>query len=180
MPNSSRRFFVRSSSAAGAVLVLTPEMIARGAPKEAVAQKAMMKHPALRNRGFKVEIKGLYKSVPNVVSFDPGGIVFKPSAKGWVHGDHEYQDATLTVQQGPGMVKQQEWADKAMKMGGAGDALRRDISCYLLARDKSSTVRTVNLFGCYPVDFDAGDQGAGNSELKTITISLNVDRIEVT
>ena len=140
------------------------------------------------NHYFYVEVKGMYDKLPGVSSFDPGKVTcnIEPADRGdkaeytvWAHGDHEYEDATITVMQAPGMVKLQKWADKAMKMGGAGDALRRDISCYLLARDKSTVVKTINLFGCYPVDFDAGDQGAGGSELKTMTISLNVDRIEV-
>ncbi len=140
------------------------------------------------NKYFYVEVKGMYDKVPGVTSFDPGKVTHnvQPADRGdkaeyklWCHGDHEYQDATLTVMQAPGMVKLQKWVDKAMKMGGTGDALRRDLSCYLLARDKSTVLKTVNMFGCYPVDFDAGDQGAGQSDLKTITISLNVDRIEV-
>jgi hypothetical protein len=141
------------------------------------------------NKYFYVEVKGMYDKVPGCKGFEPGMVTHNPQKADrgdkaeytlWCHGDHEYADASITVQQAPGMVKLQKWVDKAMKMGGVGDALRRDISCYFLARDKSTVLKTVNLFGCYPVDFDAGDQGAGQSELKCITISLNVDRIEVT
>ncbi len=140
------------------------------------------------NKYFYVEIKGIYDKVPGVKSFDPGMVRCEPERadrgdkaeyKLWCHGDHEYQDATMTVMQAPGMVKLQKWVDKAMKMGGTGDALRRDISCYLLARDKSTVLKTINMFGCYPTDFDAGDAEAGESDLKSINISLNVDRIEV-
>jgi hypothetical protein len=136
---------------------------------------------------FKVEVKGMYGEVPGVVEVDAGRLTVtveeatqgdKPEYRTYTYGSHEYEDFTMTVQQGPGMVKLQKWFDKASKVGGSGDALRRDISVYLLARDKSTVLRTINCFGCFPVSYNAGDHGLG-SDIKTATITCNIDRIEV-
>lgn len=135
---------------------------------------------------FKLEVKGIYGAVPGVTSVDPGRLTVtteeatqgdKPDYRTYTYGSHEYDDMTFTVQQGPGMTKLQEWADKAMKMGGAGNALRRDLSLYLLARDKTTVLRTINMFGCYPVSCNAGDHDTG-SNIKTLVFTCNVDRIE--
>jgi hypothetical protein len=135
---------------------------------------------------FKLEVKGIYGEVPGVTSCDPGRLTVtteeatqgdKPEYRTYTYGSHEYDDMTFTVQTGPGMTKLQEWADKAMKMGGAGNALRRDVSLYLLSRDKNTVLRTINMFGCYPISCNAGDHDTG-SNIKTIVFTCNVDRIE--
>jgi len=136
---------------------------------------------------FKVGIQGMYGEVPGVTEVDPGRLKVKineasqgdqPDYRTYTYGSHEYEDFTMTVQQGPGMIRIQKWADKAMKMGGSGDALRRDISIHLLARDKKTVLRTINCFGCYPVNFGAGDHSTG-SDIKALTLTCNIDRIEV-
>jgi hypothetical protein len=136
---------------------------------------------------FKVEVKGMYGEVPGVTEVDAGRVTItveecsqgdKPDYRTYTYGAHEYEDFTMTCQQGPGTVKLQKWADKAMKVGGQGDALRRDISIYLLARDKKTVLRTINCFGCFPVNFDAGSHSTA-SDIKTMTITCNIDRIEV-
>jgi hypothetical protein len=135
---------------------------------------------------FKLEVKGIYGEVPGVTSCDPGRLTVtteeatqgdKPEYRTYTYGSHEYDDMTFTVQTGPGMTKLQEWADKAMKMGGAGNALRRDVSLYLLSRDKNTVLRTINMFGCYPISCNAGDHDTG-SAIKSIVFTCNVDRIE--
>jgi phage tail-like protein len=141
----------------------------------------------LFNKYFRVEVKGVYGKVPGIVSIDPGRVTVtveettqgdQPEYRTYTYGSHDYDDLTMTLQTGPGMVKLQEWCDKAMKIGGSGNALRRDISIYALARDKSTVRKTINCFGCYPISLNAGDHATG-SEIKTITLTCNVDRIEV-
>jgi hypothetical protein len=136
---------------------------------------------------FKVEVKGMYGEVPGVVEVDCGRLTVtveeatqgdKPEYRSYTYGSHEYEDFTMVVQQGPGNVKLQKWFKAATQQGGSGDALRRDVSLYLLARDKSTVVRTINCFGLFPVSFNAGDHSTG-SDVKTATITCKVDRIEV-
>jgi hypothetical protein len=136
---------------------------------------------------FKVEIQGIYGEVPGVVDFDAGRVTFtieettqgdQPEYRTYTYGSHEYEDLTLTVQQAPGETKIQDWVDKATKMGGAGSSLRRDITASLLARDKSKVLKTINCFGCFPLSFDAGGQST-SSEIKTLTLTCNVNYIEV-
>lgn len=139
------------------------------------------------NKYFSVEVKGLYGEVPGVISIDPGRVTVsveeatqgdKPEYRTYTYGKHEYEDLTMTVQQAPGMVKLQKWFQAASQQGGAGDALRRDISIYIKARDKSTVVRTVNIFGCFPTNYSAGGHSTG-SDIKTATLTCKVDRIEV-
>lgn len=140
------------------------------------------------NKYFKFEVKGIYNEVPGCTNVSGGDLTItveestqgdRPDYREYTYGSHEYGDLTFTVQTGPGMVKLQEWADKAMKVGGSGNALRRDCSLYLLARDKTTVMRTINYFGCYPVSCNAGDHST-SSEIKSITFTCNVDRIEET
>lgn len=141
----------------------------------------------LFSKYFYVEVKGVYGKVPGIVSIDPGNVTVtveettqgdQPEYRTYTYGSHDYADLTMTLQTGPGMVKLQKWADKAMKVGGSGDSLRRDISIYCLARDKATVLKTINCFGCYPISLNAGDHSTA-SEVKTITLTCNVDRIEV-
>jgi hypothetical protein len=154
-------------------------------PRLAVAATAA-KDQKISSEFFRLEVKGLYDAVPGVTSVDPGRLRVtteeatqgdKPEYRTYTYGSHEYDDMTFTVQTGPGMTKLQEWADKAMKMGGAGTALRRDVSLYLLARDKTTVLRTIHMFGCYPVSRNAGDHDTSSS-IKTLVFTCNVDRIE--
>ena len=136
---------------------------------------------------FKVEVKGLYGEVPGVVEVDAGRVTItieeasqgdKPEYRTYTYGSHEYEDFTMTYQQSPKTKELQKWAKDASHKGGAGSALRRDCSIYLLARDKKTVLRTINCFGCFPVSFNAGDHGTG-SDIKTATITCNINRIEV-
>jgi len=199
MENSNRRGFLKATAGIGGAAVLGGPALSGCVAQTGdgndpefgqILQGNNVKYDKIiLSDYFTVEVHGMYEKVPGVVSIDPGKVGGidptqntdrgdRAEYKLWCHGDHEYQDATLTVMQAPGMVKLQKWVDKAMKVGGTGDALRRDVSLYLLARDKSTVLKTVNMFGCYPTDFDAGDESS-DSETKTITLTLNVDRIEV-
>jgi hypothetical protein len=178
MDEHDRRDFIKTVAVGGAALLAAPQLMAAG---ETPHDKKLF------NKYFRVEVKGIYGKVPGVVSVDPGRVIIsteettqgdKPEYRTYTYGSHEYEDFTMTVQQSPGMVKLQKWADKAMKMGGAGNALRRDISIYCLARDKKTVLKTINCFGCYPISMNAGDQSTG-SDIKTLTITCNVSRIEV-
>ena len=177
MDEHNRRDFIKTVAVGGAALLAAPRLMAAQTEDD---KKIFSKY-------FKVEIKGMYGTVPGVVHVDPGRVTItteettqgdQPDYRAYTYGAHEYEDFTMTVQQGPGMVKLQKWADKAMKVGGQGDALRRDISIYLLARDKTTVLRTINCFGCFPVSFNAGDHSTG-SDIKSIMITCSVDRIEV-
>jgi len=181
MADSDRRDFIKQVAAGSAVLLIAPHAYAALNAAETESDKKIF------SKYFKVEVKGIYGEVPGVTKIDPGRVRIsieettqgdKPEYRTYTYGKHEYDDLTMTVQQGPGMVKLQKWADKAMKVGGQGDALRRDISIYLLARDKSTVLKTINCFGCYPVSFNAGDHSTG-SDVKAITLTCNISRIEV-
>lgn len=138
------------------------------------------------NKYFKFEVKGIYGEVPGCVAVSGGDLSItveeatqgdRPDYREYTYGDHEFDDLTFQVQTGPGMVKLQKWADKAMKMGGAGDALRRDCTLTLLARDKKTPLYTINYFGCFPISSDEGGAGT-DSSIKTITFTCNVERVE--
>lgn len=192
---TTRRVFLKASAASGAVLAAGP-LLLKGcdAPLDddtyETVQAAAGETPhdkKLFNKYFKVAVQGMYDEVPGVVTMDPGRVTVSieeatqgdmPDYRTYTYGSHEYDDLTLTVQTGPGMVKLQKWADKAMKVGGQGDALRRDISLYLLARDKSTVLKTINCFGAFPVDFRAHRQ-TGGGDIKAVTLVCNIDRIEV-
>lgn len=144
----------------------------------------------MSNRYFKFEVKGIYSEVPGCTTMNGGELTItveestkgdRPDYREYTYGSHEYGDLTLTVQTAPGMVKLQEWADKAMKVGGSGNALRRDCSLYLLARDKSTVLRTINFFGCYPVNESTTTIQSTKGKQQSFThFTLNVDRIEET
>jgi phage tail-like protein len=178
MDDSNRRDFIKTVAVGGAALVAVPSF---------AFSAATVYDKKLFSKYFKVEVKGMYGTVPGVVEVDAGRVTVsveectqgdKPEYRTYTYGAHDYEDFTMTVQQGPGMVKLQKWADKAMKVGGSGDALRRDISIYALARDKSTVLKTFNCFGCFPVGFDAGSHST-ESDIKTIKLTCNIDRIEV-
>lgn len=177
MSESDRREFIKTIAVGGAVVLAAPHLLAAQTEDD---KKIFSKY-------FKVEVKGVYAQVPGVVSVDPGRVTIsieeatqgdKPEYRTYTYGSHEYEDLTMTLQQAPGNSKLQNWARKAMKVGGSGSALRRDISIYCLARDKRTVLKTINCYGCYPVSFNAGDHGTG-SDIKTATLTCNVDRIEV-
>lgn len=192
MKESDRRTFLKTAAIGGAAAAASSTVARTGLAESGLAEgeaPAPMggRVGAVSSKYFRVEIKGMYGKVPGVVSADPGKVTVKvkestqgdkPDYREYTYGSHDYDDLTLTVMTGPGNVKLQKWAEKAMKSGGRGSALRRDISMYLLARDKSTVLRTINCFGCYPISMNAGDYGTG-SDVKTITFSCNVSRIEV-
>jgi hypothetical protein len=181
MADSDRRDFIKQVAAGSAVLLVAPHVHGALNAGETSSDKKIF------SKYFKVEVKGVYGEVPGMVQIDPGRVRIsieettqgdRPDYRTYTYGSHDYDDLTMTLQTGPGMVKLQRWADKAMKMGGSGNALRRDISIYALARDKRTVLKTINCFGCYPVSMNAGDQSTG-SDVKTITLTCNVSRIEV-
>jgi hypothetical protein len=185
MSDSSRRTFIRTGTACGAALAVVPSAVAKAGIERANIPTADSKISIARSENFTIEVKGMYGKVPGVLSFDPGKVSMttkqvtdRRGRTRTTYGEHKYEPAVLSVMQAPGMAKLQEWADRAMKVGGSGDALRRDISLYIKARDKSTVLRTINCFGCYPISLESVDHDTG-SDIKTITLTLNVDRIEV-
>lgn len=183
MSDFSRRTLIAAGSAAGG-LVLSGPWFGAAAARKTTARAGAPR--LIRSSDFRLAIRGLSNNIAGLRKVSGGkltmGINVNPrSAPGsqLSYGEPIWSDIQLTVQTGPGMTKLQEWADKAMKTGGGGSALRRDCSLYLLARDKSSVLRTINYFGCYPINMNAGDQSTG-SDVKSITFTCNVDRIEET
>lgn len=193
MKKTDRRTFMKTTAAGGAALVVGSIVGCGGEPEDGfigmIEQEAQTASDQLIfNKYFKVEINGIYDSVPGVTAVDPGGVKValvettdeKSPHRTYTYGSHEYEDCTLTVQQGPGMVKLQEWADKAMKSGGTGDALRRDITINVYSRDKKTILKSITAFGCLPVAVHTGDGTKKiQTKKKTFTFTLNVDRIEV-
>ncbi|MCP4605397.1 MAG: hypothetical protein GY847_33570 [Proteobacteria bacterium] len=177
MNENDRREFIKKVAIGSAVFLTAPHVYA--AKKE--------DDKKIFSKFFRVEIQGMYGEVPGVTEVDPGRVKIKTQElkqanstgpRKFAYGGHEYDDFTMTLQQSPTMAKLQKWVDKAMKKGGNAKALRRKISIHVLARDKKTVLRTINCFGCYPVNLNAGDHGT-SSEIKTITITCNLDRIEV-
>jgi len=178
MSEHDRRDFIKIVAAGGAGLLATTHVFAAG---ETPHDKKLF------NKYFRVEVKGIYSQVPGVVSIDPGRVTIsteettqgdQPEYRTYTYGSHEYDDLTMTFLVGPGTTKLRRWASRSMKKGGGGKMLRRDISIYCLARDKDTVLKTINCFGCYPISLNAGDQSTG-SDIKTITLTCNVSRIEV-
>jgi len=194
MKKSDRRSFLKAAAAGGMAIVAAPYLSGCETEEDwqkfddVIANAAQTEDDKkIFSKYFKVEVKGVYGQVPGVVSVDPGRVIVtteettqgdQPDYRTYTYGSHEYEDLTMTLQTGPGMVKLQDWADNAMKRGGDGNSLRRDISVYCLARDKATVLRTINCFGCYPINMSAGDHSTG-SEVKSITLTCNVARIEV-
>lgn len=177
MPDTDRRTFLQAAAAGGAALLIARPTRAGQYDGD---QKVICK-------GFKVEIGGMYAEVPGVLAADAGKVKVQvlestqgdqPEASRYTYGQHEYEDFTMTVQQGPGNVKLQEWAKKAMQVGGLGDALRRDVKLFVYARDRTTILRTTTCFSCLPVGIQAGSHGTAG-DIKTFTLNFNVDRVEV-
>jgi hypothetical protein len=125
--------------------------------------------------------------VPGVVSIDPGRVAVpaqevvqgdRSGYRTYTYGSPRYETLTMTVLQAPGMQRLQDWFQRASQQGGAADALRRDISIYVFGRNRSTVVRTFNVFGCFPVSHTGGDQSLA-SEVRTVTFTCSVGRIEV-
>lgn len=179
---TTRRDLVAGGAVAGSALIAGPALIM---PTRALA--AMTAGDAkIFSKYFKLEVKGIYGAVPGVTSVDPGRLTVtteeatqgdKPDYRTYTYGSHEYDDMTFTVQQGPGMQKLQEWADKAINERAPKESVKRDVSLHLLAPDRERVLRTINMFGCYPASCNAGDHDAG-SNIKTLVFTCNVDRIE--
>jgi len=176
MTHLSRRTFVAAGSTVGGLILSGPWL---------PASAARAASPLSANN-FRFAIHGLTDNLPGLLALSGGkltmGVRTNPrGAPGsqLAYNGAQWDDLTFTVQQGPGMIKMQEWVDAAMKAVGCGNALRRDCSLYLLARDKASVMRTINYFGCYPTNCNAGDHST-SSEIKTMTFTCNVDRIEET
>lgn len=194
MSNGNRRDFLKGAAGVGGAAALASPMMtgcaAEVGPAHDLGEQKQAAQTAsdqlIFNKYFKFEVKGIYGEVPGCTSVSGGELTItveestrgeRPDYREYTYGSHEYADLNFTVQTGPGMVKLQKWADKAMKVGGAGNALRRDCALYLLARDKKTVLRTINYFGCYPISANAGDHST-SSEIKTLTFTCNVDRIE--
>lgn len=136
---------------------------------------------------FMAEITGLMPEVNNLVSMDVGKYNQnvceaseggKPEYRTYTYSTHEFEDLTMTLQQGPENKKIAEWVRKATESGGGGDALRRDVSLFVYGRDKSSILRTYHAKECFPVSLQLGDHGLG-SDAKTETLTCKVGYIEV-
>lgn len=196
---NDRRNFLKTAAVGGAALAIGSQLIGCETDEDfsddfaddsediSVRAGETPHDKKLFNKYFRVEVNGLYAEVPEVVSADAGKVTISleettegdnPEYKQYTYGEHKYEDLTLTVMQGPGTAKLQKWFEAAMKSGGGGDALRRDISIFVLARDKSTVLKTINCFGCFPVSFNAQEHSTG-SDIKTITLTCNMSRVEV-
>ncbi|MCO4764336.1 MAG: phage tail protein [Myxococcales bacterium] len=141
---------------------------------------------SLSSMYFQFEVKGIYGPVPGCTSVSGGDLTLtieettdgdKPDYREYTYGSHDYEDLTLTVTPAPDNVKLLKWATEAIKSGETDKGLYRDCALHLLARDKSTVMRSVNYFGVYPLSMTAATSDAGG-ELKTIVISCSVDRVD--
>ena len=132
---------------------------------------------------FKLEVVGIYQEVPGVVRVAPGAVFWvveeatrgdEPDMREYAWSFDRLDDWTFDVQVGPGAIKLQEWADKALKTGGGGDALDRSLSLRLLARDKSTVVGSIHARG-RPVEVTASDNP--DHELKVIQYTIEVEHL---
>lgn len=135
---------------------------------------------------FRVEIKGIGDQ-PNVRSGDFGKVTIEavestqgdePEHRTYCYGKHTYEDLNMTLQQGPENKPLFDWFTQATQRGGEGGALRRDISVFLYARDKSTILRTYHAKECFPTSLDSGDHSTA-SEAKTLTLVCKVGYVEV-
>jgi len=164
-------------------------MVAVLGPKGGLAAEAAAK-PMSFTGDMQVEIKGLCPAVAGVQVVQVGGSKFeKPKARRTIDrtyrpwptraGGDEDRKFFLVVPDVPANAAVLRWAKSAVAAGPTGKArLQRNISVSLLARDKKTVLRTINCFGCFPVSCDGGDQSTG-SDIKTLTLTCTVDRIEV-
>ncbi|MBW2528264.1 MAG: phage tail protein [Deltaproteobacteria bacterium] len=179
MARGTRRSFLKVA-VAGAAATALPDILLGDEEDGLLGRLAHAgKAQTIAANRFRVEVKGVYGSVAGVTAIDVGRVDIqkvkttqgdKPDYVSWTYGSHTYAPLTLRLQMGPGNVKIQKWADKAMKIGGSGDALRRDISVFLLAKDQSTVLGTLNAFGCYPTSLS----GSGSDQ----TLKCHIDRIE--
>lgn len=135
---------------------------------------------------FHIEIKGLFDKVPNTTQGDPGGIRGQvnestqgdnPEYRTFNYGNTEYDECRIVMQQNPGVKKLQEWVEKAQEQGGGGDAIRRDVSFYVYARNGKDIARVYDLHDCFPQALETGDQSTA-SEVKSVTLVLKVGWLE--
>jgi hypothetical protein len=137
---------------------------------------------------FKFEVKGIYNEVPGCVSVSGCELYVdiedappsdRHDYREYNYGSHQYGDLNFTVKVGPDMDKLRKWSDKAKAGDGINDDLRFDCSLYLLARDKSTVLRTISYFGCYPINYEA-DERLAAAGIKAITFTCSVERVEET
>ncbi len=194
MAKQDRREFLKSSAGVGGAVALTSPLLggcmAEFEGEDFVGEQQQAAQTAsdklINGKYFEFEVKGIYGKVPGCIGVSGGDVSVtveestqgdRPDYREYTYGDHNFDDLSFQVQTGPGMVKLQKWADKAMKSGGAGDALRRDCTLTLLARDRTTPLYKVSYYGCFPISSDEGGAGT-DSDVKTITITCNVDRVE--
>lgn len=140
----------------------------------------------LLDNQFAVEIQGVYARVPGVLAVGGGKLNIsvhdttrdRPEHKTYTYGSHSYENLELTVEQGPGTYKLRAWARQAMGSRNRASSLRRTISVHCLARDERTILKTINYYGCFPVDLRAEEHSTA-SEVRSITITCNISRVEV-
>ena len=139
----------------------------------------------LRNDQFIVEIQGLHGRVPGVLRMGGGKLkvsiqeVPREDASGHknqVYGSHTYDDLSITVKQGPGSKKLEEWAKRASPTDISG-IFRRTISVHYLSRDRRTVLKTIKYIGCLPVSLTKREHSTASDE-KSLTINYNIRRIE--
>jgi hypothetical protein len=135
---------------------------------------------------FKVEVKGI-GFIEGVTEVDAGRVTVaicecsqgdQPEYRTYTYGDPAFEALTMTVQQGPGTVALQNWHDGVGKKGADKGTLRRDISIYLMARDGSTVLRTINCHECFPTQFSAGGHSTG-SDVKCMTLTSKIAYVTV-
>ena len=175
MAETDRRDFIKQVVAGSAVLLVAPQIrAAQQVPSEQIFA-----------RNFRVVIRGMYGQVPGVVKIDPGRVTvgIQEASQGdqpeYAHGSHSYDQLTMTFMKGTGAAKLERWAARAIKRGGSGKSLRRDISIHMLAPDRKTVLRRINCYECLPVRANTAPLRRG-SRAKAVTLRFTLNRIKVT
>ncbi len=128
---------------------------------------------------FELEVVGIYQSVPGAVSVFPGTVYWsseeatrgdKPDWREYTWSFDRFEDWTIEVQQGPGMINLQKYADDALKEG----AQSRTFSVRFLARDKSTVLGSMHALGTPVEVMEAGDP---DSQVKRIQYTIEVENL---
>ena len=172
MNSSNRRKFLKNTACAAVGLILAPwqKIMAKnlrlkkplrfGRLKGLRYKNKLVPRNRLTARRSRVYIKGLTANLPDVISVKVSPIKMNTPGR-----DLRVKFVLRQTKRNSFIVS---WFKKRTK---------RDISFFI--RDANYRAkRVINCFGCSPISFDAGSHSTG-SEVKTMTMTCNVSRIEV-
>ena len=144
---------------------------------------APQSYAQISNRYFKVEVKGTYGEVPDVLYVDFGALTVPAvpdtpagnagGQKSYRYGTPEPLEITMVYHPAPGNVKIQAWGNPASTKR---NPLRRDVIVYLLDKSKTNVLATYSLPECLPISLESGNQFIA-TDVPTMTLRLQANKI---